>query len=122
MKYLLHLCISVLILTSCGPGQSQGVTKVDKTALLEMLDNDPEIILLDVRTPDEVANGKINDALNLDWYEDSFKSSVEKLDKSKPVVVYCMSGKRSAAASEYLLNAGFEKVYDLDGGYLSWIE
>jgi rhodanese-related sulfurtransferase len=122
MKYLLHLCISVLILTSCGSGQSQGVTKVDKTALQEMLDNDPQIILLDVRTPDEVANGKINDALNLDWYEDSFKSSVEKLDKSKPVVVYCMSGMRSAAASEFLLTAGFEKVYDLDGGYLSWIE
>jgi rhodanese-related sulfurtransferase len=42
------------------------------------------------------------------------------LDKTKPVILYCKSGKRSKASSIILLEAGFEKVYDLDGGILEW--
>ena len=87
-----------------------------------MIDEDPELALIDVRTAEEVAGGIIENSINIDWNGPDFKSNVEQLDKSKPVVVYCMSGKRSAAASEYLVEAGFQQVFDLEGGYLSWIE
>ena len=122
MKYFLYLSISLLTLCACDSGQSQTVTKVDKATVLKMIDEDPELALIDVRTAEEVAGGIIENSINIDWNGPDFKSNVEQLDKSKPVVVYCMSGKRSAAASEYLVEAGFQQVFDLEGGYLSWIE
>lgn len=122
MKYVINLVIILLILSACGTTQSQEVTLIDKVALQEMISDKADLVILDVRTADEVAGGFIENAVNIDWNGADFKSNVEQLDKSTPVVVYCMSGIRSAAASAYLVEAGFEKVYDLDGGYLSWSE
>ncbi|MCO5248734.1 MAG: thioredoxin domain-containing protein [Chitinophagales bacterium] len=78
-----------------------------------------DIQLLDVRTPKEFQEGHIVDATNFNWLGDYFKLQIGNLDKNKPVYVYCMSGKRSSAASEVLLAEGFE-VHELTGGILNW--
>lgn len=76
--------------------------------------------LIDVRTPEEYKVERIDNALNINWNGADFVSQVEKLDKSKPVFVYCKVGGRSAQAAEKLSQMGFTKVYNLDGGIMKW--
>ncbi len=78
--------------------------------------------LIDVRTPEEVSQGKIDKATNYDINNPDFGENIDKLDRSRPVYVYCASGKRSARATELLKQSGFLVVYDLRGGYNAWIE
>lgn len=78
--------------------------------------------LIDVRTPNEFKQGHIEGAKNLDYFNKGFKTELEKLDKSIPVYVYCRSGGRSAKAMQIMKDLGFESVYNLKGGYLSWAQ
>lgn len=75
--------------------------------------------LVDVRTEEELKQGKIEGAVSM-IYQKNFKEKIANLDKSEPVLVYCHSGRRSAKCAEILKNAGFEKIYDLDGGITQW--
>jgi rhodanese-related sulfurtransferase len=80
----------------------------------------PDVQLLDVRTPAEFAEGHIPGAINIDWRDKSFMEQAEaQLDKSRPLLVYCRSGKRSESAAIALEEAGFD-TYDLKNGYLAW--
>jgi rhodanese-related sulfurtransferase len=80
-----------------------------------------KVQLVDVRTPREYKGGHIGKAINIDLFQgSSFKQAIEKLDKSKPVYLYCRSGSRSKKAAQKILDMGFEKVYDLKGGYMHW--
>jgi rhodanese-related sulfurtransferase len=75
----------------------------------------------DVRTPSEFHSGHIKKAINVDIFNaGNFNSYFEKLDKDKPVYLYCRSGARSQKAARKLLKMGFAQVYDLKGGYNSW--
>ncbi|MBO9615313.1 MAG: thioredoxin fold domain-containing protein [Dyadobacter sp.] len=76
--------------------------------------------LLDVRTPDEYGEGHLAKAANVDYKSPDFNTKIAKLDKNKPVYVYCLSGGRSAAAAAALHEHGFKEVYDMKGGYLKW--
>lgn len=79
-----------------------------------------DVQLLDVRTPEEFAEGHLKDAENINVLEDDFISEVEKLDPEKPIYVYCRSGKRSAKAAQILKEKGFKEIRDLQGGFLEW--
>jgi rhodanese-related sulfurtransferase len=71
-----------------------------------------------VRTPNEWSRGKLANSACVDYLSESFSQSVIKLDKDKPVFVYCAVGGRSAKASEILKDAGFKQIYNLKGaGY-----
>lgn len=75
--------------------------------------------LVDVRTVEELESGKIAGAVNF-IYEKNFEEKIAHLDKTQPVIVYCHSGRRSAICAEILKEAGFEKIYDMDGGITQW--
>lgn len=75
--------------------------------------------ILDVRTPEEVADGKIANATVINFNDADFVNQISKLDKSKPVYVYCKAGGRSGKTSVTLSALGYE-VYDLDGGMDAW--
>lgn len=76
--------------------------------------------LLDVRTNEEVASAKLENALVIDFNSADFqKEATTKLDKTKPVMVYCYSGSRSKEAADFLRNQGY-KVFELEGGIASW--
>ena len=79
-------------------------------------------VVLDVRTSEEIAEGKVPQAVELDYYSDSFSSDLERLDKSKTYLVYCRSGNRSGKTCKEMINKGFNKVYNLEGGYTAWSE
>lgn len=95
------------------------ITKVDVEAF-DKLRADPANQILDVRTEEEFEAGHISGAVNIDFTEPDFEQKVALLDKSKPYLVYCAVGGRSAKASKKMEAAGFVTVYDLSTGFTSW--
>lgn len=81
-----------------------------------------EAVLLDVRTPQEVSQGYIEGAKNIDFKADDFRSNITGLDKNKTYFVYCASGVRSGNASLVMVEMGFKSIYTLRGGLKAWIE
>jgi rhodanese-related sulfurtransferase len=73
-----------------------------------------------VRTPKEYADQHLDNAVNIDWNGDNFVGQAQKLDKSKPVFVYCLAGSRSKSAANKLHELGFKEIYNLEGGILKW--
>ena len=81
-----------------------------------------EYILIDVRTTDEFNSGHIEGSINIDFYDKKiFTEFFEKIEKSKPIFIYCRTGNRSKQSSELLKKIGFNSVFDLEGGYANWI-
>ena len=79
------------------------------------------VVLIDVRTQAEVSQGMIPGAIHIDIMDpEHFEASVRELKKDVPVMVYCKMGGRSGKASDYMKANGFSRIYDLEGGYLSW--
>lgn len=74
---------------------------------------------MDARTPEEFNEGHIPGAVNIDVKGENFDAKVAELDKSRPVAVYCRSGRRSKVAAERMTNAGLN-VTELSEGILSW--
>jgi rhodanese-related sulfurtransferase len=85
------------------------------------MQNDPNAVIIDVRTLAEVQQGYIPNAIHIDIYNgQKFIDEVMKLDKTKSYYVYCRSGGRSGQACAFMNQAGFEKVYNLVGGIMQW--
>ncbi|MBD3864289.1 rhodanese-like domain-containing protein [Olleya marilimosa] len=88
---------------------------------VNQLEKDDNAIILDVRTDEEVAEGKIPNAIQIDIYKgQGFIYAVEELDKSKNFYVYCRSGGRSAQACAIMNQLGFDTTYNLLGGFSEW--
>ena len=81
----------------------------------------PAAQILDVRTKEEFATGHLAKAVLIPWTDSDFKARVVKeLDKEKPVLVYCRSGRRSAEAAAAMVKLGFKDVRNLEGGVIKW--
>jgi len=117
--------IAILAVASCGEITAQENNdnnaellspKDFKSKLAELKDYQ----LIDVRTPQEVSEGAIEGSINIDFKSDDFKTKIAELDKTKPTLVYCAGGVRSAKAAEKMSKMGFVQIIDLKGGYSSW--
>jgi thioredoxin 1 len=87
------------------------------------IDSDPSIQILDVRSREEFEIGHIRKSRRIGWLDEAFAESVRKaLDPSKPVFVYCQSGRRSAKAAAELVKLGFKDVRELEGGVNQWVK
>ncbi len=123
MKNILIFSLSSLLLVfnSCTSGQTQGIksnlTAIEFDAKIKELPSAP---IVDVRSPEEYGKGHLQNARNINWNGDDFNYQITKLDKSKPVFVYCLSGARSAAAAKQMRSDGFQMVYELIGGIMKW--
>jgi rhodanese-related sulfurtransferase len=79
--------------------------------------------LVDVRTPEENAAGNIEGSVLINFYDPDFQQQVvQKLDKNRPVFLYCRSGNRSQKVAKIMQEAGFGEIYELQGGYSGWTE
>jgi len=78
------------------------------------------LVILDVRTPEEYKTSHIAGARLMDFLADDFKASLAKLDKTKVYLLHCRSGSRSSSAFALMKRLGFKSVYHLDGGILAW--
>src|SRR5699024_2084468 len=79
-----------------------------------------EVQLLDVRTPEEYAEGHIKGSTLINIKDTDLAEKIESLDKTRPVLVYCRSGKRIMTAAKILDEAGFSKVISLKSGIIDW--
>ena len=87
----------------------------------DQLAKDDNAVILDVRTPEEVEEGYIPKARNIDFYlGPDFMAEIEKLDKNKNYYVYCRSGNRSGQACSLMNNIGIKNAYNLEGGFMNW--
>ena len=85
--------------------------------------NNDNVLLFDIRTMDEFNSGHLKGSINIDFYEEKlFDKFFKKVNKSKPIYIYCRSGNRSKKSSEKLKKLGFVKIFDLEGGYKNWIK
>jgi thioredoxin len=115
--FILFISFTVL---ACNGQSSKNIQTIAPEAFAKKIDDTPKAQILDVRTPEEFLSEHIDNAINVNWLGNNFVSDAEKLDKSKPVFVYCKSGGRSAKASAKLAELGFKNIYNLDGGMMKW--
>ncbi len=123
MKYVsTALAVICLVLFSaCSNAQNDSTkTELSPTEFSTQMSTMPDEVLIDVRTPGEFAAGHLQNAKNIDWNGAAFESEVAQLDKEKPVLVYCQSGRRSDAAADKMRAMGFKNVLELDGGFAGW--
>lgn len=81
---------------------------------------DGNVVILDVRTPDEHCASCLENSVNIDFMDKSFSSTVDGLDKNGKYLVYCGSGGRSLQAAKIMDEKGFSEIYNLDGGIIKW--
>jgi rhodanese-related sulfurtransferase len=79
-----------------------------------------DVVILDVRTPDEFSAGNIPGAVLIDYKDSSFAQQINKLDRNKHYLVYCKAGNRSNKAVQYMLENGFTNVQQLENGFSKW--
>ena len=79
-----------------------------------------DLVVLDVRTPEEFAEGHLADAVLVDFYAADFVDQLSALDPEVPYLVYCRSGNRSGEALAAMQQLGFDSVVDIDGGIVAW--
>jgi rhodanese-related sulfurtransferase len=121
MRNLKKGMLLILVLTMFSLfAQAQNIKKLDPQSFEKKLKESREPILVDVRTSGEYAQGHLANAVLIDIYSDDFKSRVAKLDKTKPVFVYCKAGSRSSSAVGVFAEMGFKEIYDLSGGISAW--
>jgi thioredoxin 1 len=117
----IYLLFFAILINSCSNGQSQTVkTNLSASEFADKIKNMPDAPILDVRTPGEYTKGHINEAVNINWNSSDFNNHITLLDKEKPVMVYCLSGNRSASAAHKMRSMGFKEVYELNGGIMKW--
>jgi len=123
LKKFSYLLVSIVMLTSMSC-QSQGkkVEQVNADVFEQKMKEKKDHILLDVRTAPEFQQAHLPEAKLIDYYQQNFKQEIAKLDKSKPVFVYCTVGSRSSSAANIMLDMGFTEVYNLQGGIYHWAE
>ena len=117
-KYILiFIAMAMTVLPSCGKENPTTLTPVEFVKLIE---TQKEIVLLDVRTPEEFKDSHLPGAMNIDFNADGFVEKVKAaIPMEKTIAAYCRSGRRSAEASALLRKEGY-KVEDLEGGILNW--
>ena len=106
-----------LLLSFCSFGQIQ-IISVDEFEKQLIATKGEQLI--DVRTSQEFGKYRITSAKNIDFRSPDFRKEIEKLDKTRPVLIYCLSGVRSKSALAIFQEAGFKTVYDLEGGINAW--
>lgn len=119
MKKVILMFVVLFVTFSCQSQKDERIKVVSKAEFKTMI-NGENIQLIDVRTPKEYKDGFIKGAKNINVNDTAFESEIQKLDKSKPVYIYCRSGARSQTAAKKMIEMGFSEVVDLQGGYMNW--
>ncbi len=121
-KLVMLLTALALIVTACSDSQTVEATGlVDSDRAEELIESVDDLVVLDVRTPEEFAAGVLPGAILIDINNPSFTDEVAQLDTELPYLVYCRSGNRSARAVEIMEDLGFTEIYELANGVQAWV-
>lgn len=113
------LAVGALVVAGCS-ASSGALETVSPSDAAQVIADDSDVVVLDIRTPEEYAAGVIEGAINIDFYEPDFASQLDELDKDTHYVVYCRSDNRSGQAMDTFADLGFAEVTEIDGGIANW--
>ncbi len=139
LKYIALLIITLVLATgilftsSCtekveSPDQAvteqiiKDITAREAFSLIQANESKADFVIIDIRTPQELDEGHIENAINIDFLSESIKNEINKLDKTKTYLIYCRSGNRSRGALSVMVELGFRVVYHLSVGTNGWVE
>lgn len=112
-----------LLAAACG-GSTATDSKLELSPVAEIQEivatPPADLVILDIRTPEEFAAGHLAGAINVDYYASDFEDQLAQLDLDVPYVMYCNSGNRSSNALPLMDSLGFAEVYEMDGGIQAW--
>ena len=130
--FLGALIIGVLLTSACIQTETSAVNMETKIQIIENITpedayiliqenkDNPNFLILDVRTPEEFSGEYVENAVNLDYYSGTFGNDLDKLDKNKTYLIYCRSGRRSGDALNIMKELNFEEIYNVLGGIIKW--
>ncbi len=129
MKKLINISLIatfIFTLTSCAQSKAKDADTTQTKPTVELISPADlntklgDIQLVDVRTPKEHADGHVKGSQNINFFDADFIEQMSKFDKDKELYIYCRSGNRSGKAAKQLEAAGFNKIFDLQGGMKNW--
>ena len=123
MSVLLVIALLIPVM-SCSISRSAGFEDISVEecyTLIQENKNNPDFIILDVRTPAEYASGYIENAVNIDYYEDDFEETLDTYGKNKTYLIYCRTANRTASVMSIMQRLEFTEVYNMQGGINAWI-
>jgi len=111
---------SLLLINSCQIFESTEINLISDTQFIEI--QNTEHILVDVRTIEEFESGHIQDAVNFDFYSESFQKEILSIDKRSSIILYCRTQNRSIKTANYLKENGYKEITVIEGGITSWVK
>ncbi|WP_457568103.1 rhodanese-like domain-containing protein [Desulfurobacterium sp.] len=117
-KSLLFLLFFSVLITGCG--RKSNVKDVSPEEVMKLVNRG--VLVIDVRTPEEFAAGHIKGAKNIDFMSRDFFGKIKKLNRNKPYIICSRDGRTGRVAAKVMESEGFKKLYNLDGGIISWAE
>ncbi len=119
MRKFFNACLLMMLVSGFALADQVELIKPEEVSA--WLEKNPKTQLVDVRTPQEQAQGQIEGAMRMPWADENFLERAEAgLKKDEPVLLICRTGRRSMAAGRAMTELGFQKVLDLDGGMIEW--
>jgi rhodanese-related sulfurtransferase len=119
VKKLIASFAALILLAGCSSTGSATTVNLNVSEFSQKI-TEPDVIILDVRTPEEFASGHIEGALNIDFNGGDFANEITRLNPSENYAIYCRSGSRSGQAASIMHKAGFHEVSNLNGGVIDW--
>ncbi len=98
----------------------EDVTPQEAFQMIQNNQNNPDFVIIDVRTRAEFEGGHIENATNIDFYSEAFLDMLNNLDKNKTYLIYCRSGARSGSTLDIMAELNFKEVYNILGGMIQW--
>ena len=102
---------------AAGTGEPASIQSIGSSETKALLAEQQQIVMLDVRTPEEYAAGHLKGAKLINFYSPDFRQRVQALDPAKTYLVYCAVGGRSKEAVQTMAKLGFKQVYDATEGF-----
>lgn len=124
MKIKLSLILGFIFMSLGALAQTaeKDSIQVLSIAQFEKMSQKKKNLVVDVRTPEEVAEGHLTGVVNINFLGDGFAEEINKLDKKKTYLLYCRSGSRTRKAADLMQKSGFKHVFMLEGGITAWKE
>lgn len=116
------LVVGVTVITSCigTKTTTKDITPQEAFTLIQKNQNNPDFVIIDVRTPEEFGGEHIEQATNINFYSETFRDTLNALDKNKTYLIYCQVGGRSSSALDIMAELNFKEVYNILGGINQW--
>ena len=117
------LVIGVALTGGCVRDETatiEDITPQEAFTLIQNNQNNPDFVIIDVRTLEEFVGEHIENATNMDFYSEAFRDMLNTLDKNKTYLIYCKVGGRSGSALDIMAELNFKEVYNILGGINQW--